>query len=86
MSRKDYVEAARIIREASYLNAGARALVVSALVTFFAEDNPRFSPSRFREACAPLVAGSLVEEREAGRVRTPSHPQRTSQQPELEAV
>jgi hypothetical protein len=56
MSRKDYVEAARIIREASYLSAEARTLLVSDLVTFFADDNPRFSPSRFREASEPLGA------------------------------
>ena len=51
MSRKDYREAARIIREASYLSAEARARLVSDLVTFFADDNPRFSPSKFGAAC-----------------------------------
>lgn len=56
MSRKDYVAAARIVRSARYLSAEARALVVSDLVTFFADDNPRFSATRFREACQPRRA------------------------------
>jgi hypothetical protein len=78
MSRKDYVEAARIIREASYLSAEARSRLVGDFVTFFADDNSRFSPSRFREACEPLLARSAVDAREAGWVPT-------SQQLELEA-
>ena len=72
MSRKDYVEAARIIREASYLSEEARALLVSDLVTFFANDNPRFSPSTFRAACEPLRT-KTVDERQAGWVRTSQH-------------
>jgi hypothetical protein len=54
MSRKDYVAAARIVREAEYLTDEARARLVSDLVTFFANDNARFSPSRFRAACEPV--------------------------------
>ena len=54
MSRKDYVEAARIIREADYLTSEARARLVSDLVTFFSDENARFSPSRFRQACEPV--------------------------------
>ena len=53
MSRKHYVEVARIVREATYLDDDARAGIVSDLVTFFADDNPRFSPSRFLAACVP---------------------------------
>jgi hypothetical protein len=53
MSRKDYVEAARIVREAEYLSHDARTRLVADLVTFFADDNPRFSASRFRAACQP---------------------------------
>jgi hypothetical protein len=53
MSRKDYREAARILREAEYLSAEARSRLVASFVTLFADDNPRFSPSKFREACQP---------------------------------
>ena len=53
MSRKHYVEVARIVREATYLDDEGRAGIVSDLVTYFADDNPRFSPSRFRAACEP---------------------------------
>jgi hypothetical protein len=56
VSRKDYVEAARIVREADYLSGEARARLAADLVTFFADDNPRFSPSRFRGACQPVAA------------------------------
>ena len=52
MSRKDYVEAARIIRE-EHMTKETRKRLVARFVTFFADDNPRFSPSRFREACTP---------------------------------
>ena len=55
MSRKDYVAAARIVREADYRSTTARTRLVSDLVTFFADDNPRFVPSRFREACEATV-------------------------------
>ena len=79
MSRKDYVEAARIIREASYLSAEAKALLVSDLVTFFSDDNPRFSASRFRQACEPLGARKARERARGGWVRT-------SQQLELETA
>ena len=66
MSRKHYVEAARMVREAAYLSEEARARLVADLVTFFAHDNPRFSPSRFREACQPDDAmGALERAREA---------------------
>ena len=54
MSRKDYVAAARLVREAHYLNDEARARLVADLVTLFADDNARFSPSRFRAACEPV--------------------------------
>ena len=61
MTRKHYVEAARIVREAEYLSSEARARLVSDLVTFFGDDNPRFTPSRFRAACEPLEARSALE-------------------------
>ena len=79
MSSKDYAEAARIIREASYLSAEARALLVSDLVTFSSDDNPRFSASSFRKACEPLQARKALERARGGWVRT-------SQQLELESV
>lgn len=53
MSRKDYREAARIIREADYLTPVARARLVADLVTFFADGKPRFSSAKFRAACEP---------------------------------
>jgi hypothetical protein len=52
MSRKHYVEAARIISETA-LTSETRAALVARFVSMFADDNPRFSPSRFREACMP---------------------------------
>ncbi len=61
MSRKDYVEAARIISETP-MSDELRAQLVGRFVTFFADDNPRFSPSRFREACEPVP--NIVEQAE----------------------
>jgi hypothetical protein len=49
MSRKDYNEAARILRETA-MPAEVRSALVARFVTMFADDNPRFSPSRFRSA------------------------------------
>jgi hypothetical protein len=54
MSRKHYVEAARIVREAEYLSEEGRRRLVADLVTFFSDDNARFVPSRFRAACEPV--------------------------------
>jgi hypothetical protein len=51
MSRRDYIEAARIVREADYLTPEARGRLISDLVTFFADDNAKFLPSKFRAAC-----------------------------------
>ena len=53
MSRKDYNEAARILRE-TVMPAETRSQLVARLVTMFADDNARFSPSRFRAACEPV--------------------------------
>jgi hypothetical protein len=53
MSRKQYNEAARILREADYLSREARERLIADLVTLFADDTRRFSPSRFRSACEP---------------------------------
>lgn len=50
MSRKDYVEAARILRETP-MTSETRDALVARFVTLFADDNPRFSPTRFRAAC-----------------------------------
>jgi hypothetical protein len=54
VSRKDYNQAARILRETA-LTSETRAALVARFVTMFADDNPRFSPSRFREACEPVA-------------------------------
>jgi hypothetical protein len=53
MSKKHFIELARIVSRADYLSDEARARLVSDLVTFCADANPRFSSSRFREACEP---------------------------------
>jgi hypothetical protein len=54
MSRKDYIAAAEILRAVSMPDP-ARAELVSRFVTFFADDSPRFSPSRFRAASEPVA-------------------------------
>jgi len=56
VSRKDYNEAARILRETA-MPAETRSQLVARFVTMFADDNARFSPSRFREASEPAFAG-----------------------------
>ena len=53
MSRREYNEAARIIR-GTPMPAHVRAQLVSRFITMFADDNARFSPPRFREACEPI--------------------------------
>lgn len=63
MSRKDYVEAARILRETD-MPAELRFELVSRFVTMFADDNARFSSSRFREAAMPAQRDSSVFVRE----------------------
>ncbi len=60
MSRKDYNEAARILRETAMPDE-TRSQLVARFVTMFADDNARFSPSRFREACEP-VPRSLADD------------------------
>jgi hypothetical protein len=70
VSRKHYVEAARIVREAAYLSEEARTRLVSDLVVFFSDDNPRFSPSRFREACKPADARTALDRARAAWART----------------
>lgn len=52
MSRKDYIEAARILSETE-IPAEVRSQLVARFVTMFADDNARFSPSKFRAACEP---------------------------------
>lgn len=52
MSRKDYVEAARIIRETP-MASETRAALVARFATMFADDNARFIAGRFRLACEP---------------------------------
>jgi hypothetical protein len=54
MTRKDYVAAAKIVREykdSHPFNAGL--VVENAFADFFAEDNSRFDEARFRAACVP---------------------------------
>jgi hypothetical protein len=57
VSRKDYVETARILRE-TVMTEELREVLVSRFVTMFADDNPCFSPSRFRAASQPACTRS----------------------------
>lgn len=57
MSRKDYVAIAEILRETP-MESETRAQLVARFVTTLADDNARFSPSRFREAATPEVDGT----------------------------
>jgi hypothetical protein len=50
MSRKDYVETARVLR-ATPMTSETRAALVARFITMFADDNRQFSPERFRAAC-----------------------------------
>jgi hypothetical protein len=52
MSKKHFIELARLVSRAEYLSDEARDRLVGELVTFCAGTNPRFSPSRFRDACS----------------------------------
>lgn len=52
MSKKDYVAIAEILRETA-MESETRAQLVARFVTVLADDNARFSPSRFRDAATP---------------------------------
>lgn len=52
MTRKDYVAAASIVRQAHYLDEEQRVELFEHLCTWFASDNRRFDPDRFFTACA----------------------------------
>ena len=61
MTRQDYVEVARIIRDCTFDNAAAeaphpmeyvdRAQLIAALADYFKRDNARFDRGRFLAAC-----------------------------------
>lgn len=54
MTRKDYVETARILREAyPEMSATAHARMVREFACLFERDNTRFDRARFFEACQP---------------------------------
>ena len=57
MSRKDYLRAAQLVREARYLEEGQRVELFEDLCEWFQADNPRFCPDRFFAACAIADAG-----------------------------
>jgi hypothetical protein len=69
VSRKDYVAIAEILRETP-IESEARAQLVARFVTTLADDNPRFSPSRFREACEPVDARSALDRARAAWSKT----------------
>jgi hypothetical protein len=52
MSRRDYLRAAQLVREARYLSEEQRFQLFEDLCQWFQADNPRFSPERFFAACA----------------------------------
>jgi hypothetical protein len=56
MSRRDYIATARILRKAD-LSPEQREALARRFVTMFADDNPRFSPSRFLAAVGEGQAG-----------------------------
>lgn len=58
MSRKDYNEVARILGETA-MRSETREALVTRFVSMFADDNPRFSSSRFREAAEAESDGAL---------------------------
>jgi hypothetical protein len=55
MTRKHYIEVAKILADVD-VNQANRKELVDRFVTFFADDNARFSPSTFREFVADRVA------------------------------
>lgn len=67
MSRKDYVAIAEILRETLMENE-TRAQLVARFVTTLADDNPRFSPSRFRAAATPEEGRLETDVRDARAV------------------
>lgn len=68
MTKKDYIAAARIVRNMRYAGGTsnlpeARAEgAESAFIYLFSEDNPRFDVQRFREAC---TSGSVFPSRKS---------------------
>jgi hypothetical protein len=50
MTKKDYILAARIIRDATHASPTARNDLQQAFADFFAADNPRFDRARWRAA------------------------------------
>ncbi len=54
MTRKTYIEAARIVRDTQLARGADHADTArAAFVALFRDDNPRFDASRFNEACNP---------------------------------
>ena len=52
MSLKDYLRAVETIKSAHWVrNDNERELLTETFVEFFQDDNPRFNPDKFREAC-----------------------------------
>jgi hypothetical protein len=52
MTRKDYIAAAKIVRDPGY-GYQERIIVRQAFEQLFANDNPRFNQARFQAACIP---------------------------------
>jgi len=82
MSRKHFSALADLVSRAHYLDDEARARLVADLVTMCADANPRFSPSRFREACEPQPSRSTKNAADAVRQARAAWA-RTAQQLEL---
>jgi hypothetical protein len=69
MSRRDYIAIAEILRD-TRMESETRAQLVARFVVVLSDDNPRFSPSRFREACQPSDARSALDGARAAWART----------------
>ena len=64
MTRKHYVAIAKILR-VTPMEHETRTQLVARFVSVLADDNPRFSPTRFREACEPVDAMAALEQARA---------------------
>lgn len=72
MTRKDYVETARILREHAHeMNAGTFGHMVREFAVMFERDNDRFDRQRFIEAAYPAttISKEHASEREIERLR-----------------
>lgn len=58
MSRKHYVELAKIIRDALYLTAEQKRILANQIGCYLQTDNPNFKPGKFTAAATESMAQS----------------------------